>query len=83
MSPLNSEGTIDFLDAELELGRTLVRTAWNAKDDGDIDHYARVKGNAAKAVETIGRFIGKVPEGAVRTEIANQLAELESLISSL
>ena len=77
------ERLIEFLHAELEIGPTFVQTALFANDEGHAEHYAQAKADAAKAAETVQRFMHRIQNSNVRSEIGNQLAELERLISTL
>jgi hypothetical protein len=74
---------IAFLNTELQIGPTFAGSALLAKDAGHLDHYAQAKQNAVKAVETVRRFMGRVEDVTIRTEIRKQLAELDRLISTL
>lgn len=74
---------IDFLQTELNVGSSFVRTALLAKSDGHSDHYAQAKQNAETAAESVRRFMDQVADLTVRTEIGKQLATLHQLISEL
>jgi hypothetical protein len=74
---------IDFLQTELKVGSTFVRTALLAKSERHLDHYAQAKQNAAKAAECVRRFTDLVADLTVKTEIGKQLAKLDRLISEL
>ena len=77
------ETLIDFLRTELTLGPTLVQTALLAKSQGHMDHYAQAKTDAVKAAESVRRFMDRITDGEVRTEIGTTLAELDRLISTI
>ena len=74
---------IDFLHAELEIGPSFVQSALLSLDDGHMDHYAQAKSNAAKAAESVRRFMSQVADIEIRTAIGRQLDELDRLICSL
>ena len=74
---------IDFLRAELALGPTLVQSTLLAKSQGHMDHYAQAKADAVKAAESVRRFMDRITDGEVRTEIGTTLAELDRLISTI
>jgi len=74
---------IDFLQTELKVGPTFVRTALIAESEGHLDHHAHAKQNAAKAADCVRRFMNQVVDPTVRTEIGKQLAKLDRLISEL
>ena len=74
---------VDFLKAELGLAPTLVQSALLAKRQGHMDHYAQAKQNATKAAESIRHFMSQIADAKIRTEIGEQLAELDRLISTL
>ena len=74
---------VDFLRTELEIIPTLVKSAALAKSAGHLDHYASAKEMVFKAAETARRFMVRVKDNETRAEIAERLAELERLISTL
>ncbi len=74
---------IEFLDAELKLGRTLAQSAILSRNEGHDDHYEQAKRHATRAAESVRRFVSQVVDGKVRVKIVNQLAELDRLISTL
>jgi hypothetical protein len=74
---------VEFLNAELNLGSTFVRSATISSDEKHMEHFAQAKEKATKAAESVRRFVGQVADGKVRATICNQLAELDRLISTL
>jgi hypothetical protein len=74
---------VDFLKAELGLAPTFVQSALLAKGLGHMDHYAQSKQNATKAAKSIRHFMSQIADAKIRTEIGEQLAELDRLISTL
>jgi hypothetical protein len=74
---------INFLYAELQIGPTFVHAALLAKDEAHVAHYTHSKHNAIKAAASVRRFMSRVADHKVRTEIAGQLEELDRLISTL
>jgi hypothetical protein len=74
---------IEFLNADLNLGSTLVHSATISRDEEHMEHFAQAKENATKAAESVRRFVSKVADGKVRAAICKQLAELDHLISTL
>jgi hypothetical protein len=65
---------IEFLRAELNLGATFVQSARLALSAVHVDHYHQAKQNAVKAAESIRKFIGRITDGRMRTEIQDRLA---------
>jgi hypothetical protein len=45
---------VEFLNGELELGWSFVRSATTAHDAGHIDHFSRAKSNAARPPKRSG-----------------------------
>ena len=74
---------IAFLDTDLDLGRTIAHIALLAKSEGDMDRCARSRKNAIKAVEAVRRLLRHVTAKRDRTEVANELAELDTVTSTL
>ena len=74
---------IEFLHAELKLGRTFTQSTMLSYDDGHADHYEQAKRYATHAAESVRRFIPGVADDKIRDEIEGRLAELERLISTL
>jgi hypothetical protein len=73
------EALIQFLNAELKLGRTQVQSALLAKDD----RHEEAKRVATKAAETVERFKAQVVDAKARSEISKRLVYLRELISTL
>jgi len=67
----------------LGVGPTFIQSALLAKHDGHMDHYVQSKQRAIKAARTIERFLDRVMDEEVRTELSEKLAELDQLISTL
>ena len=74
---------VEFLNAELNLGSTLLRSATISRDEQHMEHFAQAKENSTKAAESVRRFVCRVADGKVRATIYKQLAELDRLISTL
>jgi hypothetical protein len=74
---------VDFLPVELNLGPTFAHSALLSRDAGHMDHFLQAKQNAIEAAESVRRSMGRVEDVTIRTEIGEQLAELDRLISSL
>lgn len=74
---------VEFLNAELNLGSTFVRSAEIARDAGQMEHFDQTKSNATRAAATVRRFMSTVTDGKIRNEIDGRLADLERLISTL
>ncbi len=72
-----------FLNTELKLGGTFAQSALLARDAAHMDHYAQAKANAAKAAESVRRFMSRVADLRARAEIGQQLAELDRRIAAL
>jgi uridine phosphorylase len=77
------QALIGFLNTELSLGPTLVKSAVLAKSQGHTDHYARAKADAIKAAETVRRFVDQIEDTDVKADIIGQLAELDRLITRI
>lgn len=65
------------------MGATWAETALIAKDSGHELHYSSAKESSEKASKTVGRFMDLVNEGPIRSKIAKQVGEFDSLISKL
>lgn len=72
----------DFLNTEVELGMTFVRSAKYHKGRGNVEHYEMSKRNATTALKAIDRFKGRLPAD-IRTEIETGRSELAQAISAL
>ena len=77
------QALIDFLLGQLKAGTTFVQSALVVKNEGRTDHFLQAKQNSIQASEAIQDFVGLVKDTDARTELQNQLAELERLISGL
>jgi hypothetical protein len=74
---------IDFLRVELKLGSTFADSARIARAAGHMNRYAQDKHNAIGAAEAIRRSLSRVEDITIRTEIGEQLAEFDRLLSVL
>ena len=68
---------IDFLQAELAIGTTLVESAKLAKESGHMEHFEQAKEAAETAAATVRRFMDQIQDGPARSEIAERLTELD------
>jgi hypothetical protein len=74
---------IDFMCAELKLGRTFTESAKLAYDQGHTEHYEQAKRYAIRAADAVRRFTDGVADLKIRHRIAEEFAELDRLISTL
>ena len=74
---------IDLLHTELELGSAFAQSASRAKGSGHREDYVQAKQHAVKAADAVRRFMGRVTDDVIRTDIGKKLAELDRFISTL
>ena len=74
---------IGFLNAELAIGPTFVKSALIAKGQDHMDHCAKAKSDAIKAAECVRRFMNQVEDANIKANIAGQLTELDRLIATV
>jgi hypothetical protein len=74
---------IDFLEAEVQLGRRFVELAANARGMGHAGHFEYAKRNAMKAAGTIRRFLATVHRTDPQHALYDDCAALELQISAL
>jgi hypothetical protein len=74
---------IEFLQADLNLCATFVQSARLAQSAEHMDHYHQAKQNAVRAAEAIRKFMDRITDERMRTEVQDRLTELERLISTL
>jgi len=77
------ERLVNFLNAELALGATFVRSASNAHHMGHLDHFSEAKNKATKAADAVRRFMSTVADEEIRGQIGKRLDELDRQISTL
>ena len=81
------QNLVDFLNAHLDLGFTLCRTAQlemqsplAREDEGE---YELCKANARTALENVRKFEGQIADGEVWSAIHARADQLEKLIGTL
>jgi hypothetical protein len=79
----NQEALIEFLNVDLKLAETFVKSALLAYSEGHLEHYQQAKRSATRAVETVERLKIHVVDLNARNEIGEGLASLKKLISAL
>jgi hypothetical protein len=79
---LSKRVTTDFLNAELELTRTLTTIALNSFADGNHDRARRAAATAKEGYDTVRKFLPKLKDEA-RKPIEAKLATLDPLIVQL
>jgi hypothetical protein len=81
MRAKNQELLAVFVRAALATGPRFMRSAWLAKDDGRMDHYAQAKQSAIRAANTVRAFMVQITDDAIRSQVGKELVELDQLVS--
>jgi len=79
-SLIDGRRSLTFSNAELGIGPTFVRAALLSLDAGNIEHYAQAKQHAIEAAGSVRRFMDRVANIEIRTEIGKRADDLDRLI---
>jgi hypothetical protein len=72
-----------FVESEIQLGHTFAALAATEQILGNTQHFRIAKGDAAKAMATIRKFLNRIEDNKVRASTANRCDELERKIENL
>ena len=73
---------VSYLQATLRAEFIVVHSALLMKNDGRTDHLIEAEQIVRKAAESVRRSVSLVKDVATRTEIQNQLSELERIVGN-
>ena len=74
---------VEFLDRELELTQTLIDLTRIELQHGSSDHASEAVGHVQQGLQTIRRFIDRVPDESDRVRIIEGLGRLEKQVRNL
>ena len=78
------EALVIYIQATLRAGFMVVQSELLVKNDGRTDHLIETERNVVrKAAESVRKSIRLVEDATTRTEIQNQLSELERIVSDV
>jgi hypothetical protein len=78
------QALVIYIQATLKAGLVVVQSASLVKNDGRTDHLTETERNVVrKAAESVRKSISHVEDTTTRTEMQNQLSELERLVADV